>query len=296
MTQSLELLRESLPYIRRFKGKTFVVKLSGKVTDDSENLMSLAQEIALLHQVGIRVCVVHGGGRQLTELAGRLGVAQTVVEGRRVTDDETLDLAKMVFAGKINTEILAALRKSGIHSVGLSGIDGGIINAAKRPPREYPDTATGGTRTVDFGNVGDILSVDTDLLRLLLDSGYLPVVSSLAADEDGAIFNINADTIASEIAVRLRAEKLVLLSDVDGIYGDPGEPESKVSRITPAEAEAMIAEGRLTDGMVPKVEALVGVINAGVGSVHIINGQVRNALLEEVFTDEGTGTMLTGEQ
>lgn len=294
MNERLELLRESLPYIRRFKGRTFVVKLSGKVTDDRENLASLAQEIALLHQVGIRVCVVHGGGRQLSDLAGRLGVAQTVVEGRRVTDDETLELAKMVFAGKINTEILAALRRTGVHSVGLSGIDGGIINATRRPPAEMLDRETGGTRTVDFGNVGDVLSVDVELLRLLLDAQYIPVVSSLAADEEGAIFNINADTIASEIATRLSAEKLVLMSDVDGIYLDPGDPDSKISVLSAEKAKALIEDGNLSGGMVAKVQSLADVLGRGVGSVHIINGGTRNALLAEVFTDEGTGTMLTG--
>lgn len=294
MNRKLELLRESLPYIRKFKSKTFVVKLSGKVTDDTSNLGSLAQEIALLHQVGIKVCVIHGGGRQLSELAERLGIAQTVVEGRRVTDDETLELAKMIFAGKINTDILAALRKTGIHSVGLSGIDGGTITATRRPPRVLKDSATGGSKTVDFGNVGDVISVDTELLRLLLESGYLPVVSSLAADEDGAIFNINADTIAAEVAVRLGAEKLVLMSDVDGIYVDTEDQSSKISKISASEALKMVENEVLSGGMVPKIEALSGVIAAGVGSVHIVNGQTRNALLEEVFTDEGTGTMITG--
>src|SRR5690242_16015279 len=151
--ETLDLLRESLPYIQRFKGKTFVVKFSGKVTENKENLASLAEELALLHQVGIRVCVIHGGGKQLTELAKKLGIVQTVIEGRRVTDDDTLELAKMIFRGKINTEILAALRRRGIEAVGLSGIDGGVVKAVRRPPKEILNKETGETETIDFGHV-----------------------------------------------------------------------------------------------------------------------------------------------
>src|SRR5205085_260452 len=214
----LDLLREALPYIQRFKGHTFVVKLSGKVTESQENLISLAEELALLHQVGIRICVIHGGGKQLSELANKLGVEQTIIEGRRVTDDATLEMAKMIFAGKINTEILAALRNHGIEAVGLSGVDGNIVNAARRLPKNVLDRETGEQKEVDFGYVGDVLQINARLLDVLLDQNYLPVISSLGADDDGQIYNINADTIAAEIAVQLGAEKLVLLSDVSGIY------------------------------------------------------------------------------
>src|SRR5918911_351832 len=230
--QRLDLLREALPYIQRFKGKTFVVKLSGKVTEEPENLSSLAEELALLHQVGIRVCVVHGGGKQLNELAEQMGVEQTIIEGRRVTDDATLDMAKMLFAGKINTDILAALRQRGIHAVGLSGVDGNIVHAERRPPREIVNRETGERDTVDFGYVGDVVQINSRLLTVLLDHGYLPVISSLGADDEGIVFNINADTIAAEIAVRLRAEKLILLSDVDGIYLTPTDAQTKLSRLT----------------------------------------------------------------
>ncbi|MGD9589633.1 MAG: acetylglutamate kinase [Pyrinomonadaceae bacterium] len=291
--EKLELLREALPYIQKFKGETFVVKFSGKVTEDRENLRSLAEELALLHQVGIRVCVIHGGGKQLTELAQKLGVVQTVIEGRRVTDDDTLDLAKMIFRGKINTEILSALRHRGIDSVGLSGVDGGVIKAVKRPPREVVvDRTTGVTESVDFGHVGDVVSVDVRLIELLLADGYLPVISSLAADNEGKVFNINADTIASEIAVALKAEKLVLLSDVNGIYLDEKDESTKLSRLTAAEAREMIALGRATGGMIAKLQNLADVIERGIGSAHVIGGSQRNALLAEVFTDEGTGTMV----
>ncbi|HEX8921388.1 MAG TPA: acetylglutamate kinase, partial [Pyrinomonadaceae bacterium] len=160
----LDLLREALPYIQRFKGKTFVVKLSGKVTENAENLASLAEELALIHQVGIRVCVVHGGGKQLSELASLMGVEQTIINGRRVTDDATLEMAKMIFAGKINTDILAALRQRGIEAVGLSGVDGNIVHAERRPPKEILNRATGERASVDFGHVGDVIKIDSRLL------------------------------------------------------------------------------------------------------------------------------------
>lgn len=290
--ETLDLLREALPYIQRFKGKTFVVKFSGKVTEDRENLASLAEELALIHQVGIRVCVIHGGGKQLTELAQKLGVVQTVVEGRRVTDDDTLDLAKMVFRGKINTEILSQFRRRGIEAVGLSGIDGGVVKAVKRPPKDIVNRATGETESIDFGHVGDVVSVNASLINTLLDSGYLPIISSLGADDDGRVFNINADTIAVEIAADLGAEKLILLSDINGIYLDEGNEDTKLSRLTTADAQHMIDTGRATGGMIPKLENLISLLARGVSSAHIVSGIKRNAILAEVFTDEGTGTMV----
>src|SRR5436189_912648 len=167
----LDLLREALPYIQRFKGKTFVVKFSGKVTEDRDRLISLCEELALVHQVGIRVCVIHGGGKQLTELAEKMGVEQTIIEGRRVTDDETLEMAKMIFAGKINTDILAALRQRGAEAVGLSGVDGDIVHATVRPPKEILNRATGEQQHVDFGHVGDVVSINSRLLCVLMDQG-----------------------------------------------------------------------------------------------------------------------------
>jgi acetylglutamate kinase len=289
----LDLLREALPYIKRFKGKTFVVKFSGKVTEERERLISLAEELALMHQVGIRICVVHGGGKQLSELAALMGVEQTIIEGRRVTDDATLEMAKMIFAGKINTDILSALRHRGVEAVGLSGVDGNIVHAERRPPKQITNRETGESEHVDFGHVGDIIEIDSRLLTVLLDHGYLPVISSLGADAEGTVFNINADTIASEIAIQLKAEKLVLLTDVDGIYLRAGEPETKLSRLTAGEAESLIKSGSATGGMIPKLESIVELLSRGVKSAHIIDGTTRNALLAEVFTDRGTGTMIT---
>ena len=288
----LDLLREALPYIQRFQGQTFVVKLSGKVTEDHENLTSLAEELALLHQVGIRICVVHGGGKQLSELANKLGVEQTIIEGRRVTDDATLDMAKMIFAGKINTDILAALRQRSIEAVGLSGVDGNIVHAERRPPKEILNRETGVRDKVDFGHVGDVVQINARLLTVLLDHGYLPVISSLGADAEGMVFNINADTIAAEIAVQLRAEKLILLSDVDGIYLTAGDPATKLSRLTAAQANELISSGAASGGMIPKLQGITVLLQRGVHSAHIISGTKRNALLSEVFTDKGTGTMI----
>jgi acetylglutamate kinase len=289
--ERLDLLREALPYIQRFKGKTFVVKLSGKVTDEPANLASLAEELALMHQVGIRLCVVHGGGKQLTELAEQMGVEQTIINGRRVTDDATLDMAKMIFAGKINTDILAALRRQGVSAVGLSGVDGNTVVAVRRPPGDVLNRETGESKHIDFGHVGDVVEIDDRLLCVLLDHDYMPVVSPLGADDEGRVFNINADTIAAEIAVRLEAEKLVMLSDVDGIYLRPGEQATKISRLTAAEVEALIRDGVATGGMIPKLQNITELLRRGVRSAHIIKGSLRNALLSEVFTDEGTGTM-----
>jgi len=288
----LDLLREALPYIQRFQGQTFVVKLSGKVTENPDNLASLAEEMALLHQVGIRICVVHGGGKQLSELAKQLGIEQTIIEGRRVTDDATLEMAKMIFAGKINTDILAALRQRGIEAVGLSGVDGNIVHAARRPPKEILNKETGERAQVDFGHVGDVVQINSRLLTVLLDHGYLPVISSLGADDEGMVFNINADTIASEIAVRLKAEKLILLSDVDGIFLKAEDPTTKLNRLTASEADELIRSGAATGGMIPKLQSITALLRRGVHSAHVISGTNRNALLSEVFTDKGTGTML----
>ncbi len=293
INERLDLLREALPYIQRFKNKIFVVKLSGKITENQEKLNSLAEEITLCEQVGIHIAVIHGGGKQLTHIAERLGIAQKIVNGRRVTDDQTLEIAKMVFAGQINMDILAALRKSGAQAVGLSGIDGDILHARRREIQKVLNQETGEVETVDFGHVGDIVEINVRLLRLLLDNDYIPVISSLGADEQGNVYNINADTIAAEIAVHLQAEKLILMSDVDGILRDRADVSSRISRLTVEEAERLVAERVVSSGMLPKIAAIAHLIRRGVRSAHIINGSKRNALLYEVFTDEGAGTMIT---
>ncbi|MCU0727216.1 MAG: acetylglutamate kinase, partial [Planctomycetes bacterium] len=196
----VKVLTQALPYMRAHRGKTFVVKMGGELVADSATRESLAEDLALAHHTGIRLTVVHGGGPQATDLAGRLGLRTEMVEGRRVTDEATLEVAKMVFAGKINVEILGALRAEGLSAVGVSGVDGDILRAVRRPPQEIRDRETGEVRRVDFGHVGDIHAVDTRLLVTLMDAGYVPVVASLGADAEGRILNINADTVANAVA------------------------------------------------------------------------------------------------
>jgi len=294
VSERLDLLREALPYIQRFKNKRFVVKLSGKITENQEELNSLAEEITLCQQVGIRVAVVHGGGKQLTTIAERLGISQRIVNGRRVTDAETLEVAKMVFAGQINTDILSALMRAGAETVGMSGVDGNTIKARRRDIQETLNTETGEVETIDYGHVGDIVQINVRLVELLIDNGYIPVISSLGADDQGNVFNINADTIAAEIAVHLAAEKLILLTDVDGILLDKADPASRISRLTVDEAERLVSDRKVSAGMLPKIASIASLVRRGVKSAHIINGSKRNALLYEVFTDKGTGTMIGG--
>jgi len=294
-SDQLDLLREALPYIQRFKGETFIIKLSGAVTANRDILLSLTEEIALFHQVGFRVVVIHGGGKQLNEMAEKMGVPQTIINGRRVTDSATLELAQMVFTGKIRTDIVSCLRKHGAPCVGLSGLDGNIIRAKKRETQTLINRETGLEEEVDFGHVGDIVEVDDHLLENLLSQGYVPVISSLGADEDGNVYNINADTIAAEIAVFLQAEKIILLSNVDGVYKDFSDPNSKISKLTLSETEKLIQSDGVSAGMIPKLSNIIRLLHRGVSSAHIVNGTRRNVLLQEIFTDEGSGTMIYDE-
>jgi acetylglutamate kinase len=291
----VKVLKQALPYMRAHRGKTFVVKMGGELVVDPAARESLAQDIALAHHVGIRLTVVHGGGPQATDLAGRLGLKTEMVEGRRVTDEATLEVAKMVFAGKINVEILGALRGEGLRAVGLSGVDGGILQAVRRAPQDVKDPSTGEVRRVDFGHVGDIREVDSRLLTTLMDAGYVPVVASLAADEEGRILNINADTVANAIAVSLKADKLIVLTNVPGVLRNPQDPQSLISCLCVKEAEELIASGVVTKGMVPKLRNLIEAARAGIPRVHVLSGTMEHGLLLELFTREGAGTMITLE-
>ena len=288
--KDVNVLREALPFIRRFKAKTFVVKFGGEIADDPERLASFCEELALCAQVGIRVVVVHGGGKQATELGARLGIDAAIVNGRRVTDERTLDVVKMVFAGKLNTEILGALRRAGVRAVGLSGVDGDLLRARRRPPQTLVDTATGEPRTVDFGFVGDILDADPRVLETLAADGFVPVIASLAADDDGVVYNVNADTVAAAIATSLGAEKWIVATNVAGVLDGDG---NLLSRLTASDARALVETGVARGGMVPKLEAALSALDAGVGSVHLIDGTRPGALLDEVFTSGGNGTMVT---
>jgi acetylglutamate kinase len=292
--QDITTLVEALPYIQAYKGKTFVVKVGGELVEQRSALASIATDITLLDHVGVRIVVVHGGGPQADRLAAQLGLATTRIEGRRVTDDDALEVTKMVFAGKINLEVVSALRARGLKVVGLSGVAGDIIRATRRPPRTVTDTDSGETREVDFGHVGDVQSVDTTLLSIMAREGYLPVIACLGGDGEGNVLNINADTVAAAIAADLQAEKLLVLSNVAGVLRDVDDPDSLVRTLTATEARAMLADGAITGGMAPKIEAALGAIDAGVPRVQLVNGLEPNALLLEIFTVRGTGTMLAG--
>jgi len=293
--ENIGILKQALPYIRQYKGRTFVVKIGGELVQDLAVLDDMAQDISLLHQIGIRIILIHGGGPQATELAKKLGIAPRIVEGRRITDEETLEVTKMVFAGKINHEILTVLRKHGAMSVGLSGIDGDVVIARRREPVEVVDRETGARDNVDFGHVGDIVSINVELLRVLLDNGYIPVISSLADDGQGNILNINADTVASRIAVAVQAYKYITMTNVGGILTDLDDPSTRISYISQKQARELIENGTIRGGMVPKIKECIHAVENGVKRVHILDGTAADSLLIEVFTRTGNGTMILSD-
>lgn len=287
--QDITVLRQALPYIQRFKGKTFVVKLGGEAIDDPDVLERVIEDVALLHLVGIRVVLVHGGGKQMTETASALGIETKFVGGRRVTDNETLDVVKMVLAGKISVELLAALKRRSVRAMSVSGVAAGVIDARKRPPRKV---SGGGDTPVDFGHVGDIVRIDTELIELLLSREYLPVLSPLGADEEGNVLNINADVVATRLAAELRAEKLLLMTGTPGVMENVDDPTTVISRLTVADARKAIGKGLIKGGMIPKLEESMHALAAGCGSVHILSAIEPHQLLLEIFTKSGCGTML----
>jgi acetylglutamate kinase len=282
-------LKAAVPYIRMFKRKVFVVKAGGAVFGDEDSTRELIEQLGILHEVGINVVLVHGGGPQSTELANALDVPSQFVEGRRVTDERSLQVATMVLNGIINTRVLAICRDIGLPAIGMSGVDAGLIHAHRRPPVEISGVKGG---PVDYGFVGDIDSVDSGVLQRQLDAGFLPIISPLSADEDGMLLNINADTVAAAIAVALKAEKLILVTGAPGILDDPKDPSSLVSYLDLADLERMRAEGCLDAGMKPKADAIKLAVRGGVPRVHVISWQVPDSLLLEVFTNEGTGTLV----
>ena len=289
------LLKQALPYLRRHKGRTMVVKLGGEIAADAEALRSLAEDISLLTHVGIRVCVVHGGGPQATAMSRRLGLQPRMVEGRRVTDRETLDVAKMVFAGQVNMDILAALRLQGARAVGLSGVDGDLLQAVRRKPVEVRDADSGEVSVVDYGHVGDVTHVDVAVLDTLMGDGFVPVVSSLAGDVDGNVLNVNADTVSSVLARALEAYKLISLTAIPGVLTNADDPTSVVPVLTPKAAQEAIDQGIVRGGMKPKVLSLVEAVEHGVERGHILSGLAEGALLLELFTKKGSGTLVATE-
>ena len=283
-------LKHAAPYIRLFKGKVFVLKAGGEIFADKAATTALMEQLGILHQVGIRVVLIHGGGPQSTQLATALGVDTTFVDGRRVTDGASLDVATMVLNGQINTRVLAACRDLQIPAVGISGVDAGLIRAHRRPPVKQED---GGH--VDYGFVGDIDSIDADILNKQLDNGLMPVVSPLSCDESGTILNINADTVAAAIAAELDAEKLRLATGAPGILEDASDPSSLISYIDRAALDKLRDNGALADGMLPKAAAIDAAIANGVSRVHVISHKVPDSILLEVFTNEGTGTLVVDD-
>jgi acetylglutamate kinase len=290
-TLAIRALRSAAPYIRMYKGKTFVVKVGGGVFADAAATRVLVEQIAILHYFGVRVVLVHGGGPQLTELATALGVPTRMVEGRRVTDQKSIDVTAMVLNGLINTRVLGICRDLDIDAVGISGVDAGLVRAHKRPPVR----AAAGGELVDYGFVGDIDAVDTSVLKKLLDNGLMPVVSPLSADESGTLLNINADTVAAAIGAALAAEKLILCTGAPGILGDVADPGSLISYTDVAGLKRLREEGRIADGMLPKARAIEDAIKGGVRRVHVVSYLSTEGILGEVFTNEGTGTLIVAD-
>ena len=284
-------LKHAAPYIRLFKRKVFVLKVGGEIFADSQATRALMEQVGILHQVGIRVVLVHGGGPQSTQLANALGVPSEFVAGRRVTNKDSLEIASMVLNGQINTRILAACRDLEIPAVGISGVDAGLIKAHRRPPVDVE----GESNRVDYGFVGDIDEVDGDVLLKQLDNGLMPVVSPLSADPNGTLLNINADTVAAALAAALGAEKLILATAAPGILENHEDPRSLVSYIDVAGLSRLRTDGKLAGGMLPKVTAIEAALAGGVPRVHVISYQVPDSLLLEVFTNEGTGTLVVND-
>jgi acetylglutamate kinase len=288
-------LKGALRYVRAYRDQVFVVKLGGEVLSDPHALDGMAGQISLLHSLGIRIVVVHGGGPQASALSRRLGIEPTIIAGRRVTDDAVLEVAEMVYGGTLNTAVLAALRAHQIQAVGLSGVDAELITAHRRPPITVVDDE-GRERHVDYGHVGDVQRVDPRVLTTLLDARFLPVVASLAGDEHGSVYNVNADTVAEVLAIALRAQKLIYCTGVPGVLRDPSDPSSLVAFADPDDLDDLRASGALAGGMRPKVEACIRAATGGVERTHIIDGRAPDALLLEVFTGAGTGTMIVGRK
>jgi len=272
------ILAEALPYIREFSGKTVVVKYGGHAMEDPELADLFAQDVVLMRLVGMNPVVVHGGGPQISDLMRRLGKEPEFVDGRRVTDAETIDIVRMALVGKVNREIVASLNQHGSYAVGLSGEDAGLLTAIASDP--------------ELGFVGDVHKVDPSIVHRLLNEELIPVVATVAVDEAGQAYNINADAVAGAIAEALGAEKLVYLTNVAGLYRSWPDESSLISRLGVDELDALMTSGVLSEGMIPKIESCVSALRNGVSRAHILDGRVPHALLLEFFTREGVGTMV----
>jgi acetylglutamate kinase len=288
---AIRALRSAAPYIRMYKGKTFVVKAGGGVFAERPTTRALMEQIGILHYFGVRVVLVHGGGPQLTELSAALGVASRMVEGRRVTDEKSIEVTTMVLNGLINTRVLGICRDLNIDAVGISGVDAGLVRAHRRAPVAL--AADG--EVIDYGFVGDIDAIDTTVLMKLLDNGLMPVVSPLSADESGTLLNINADTVAAALGAALAAEKLILCTGAPGILGNVDDPGSLISYTDLRGLKRLRDEGRIADGMLPKAQAIEAALRGGVRRVHVVSYLSPEGILGEVFTNEGTGTLIVAD-
>ena len=287
---AIRSLRSAAPYIRMYKGKTFVVKAGGGVFADAAAVRGLIEQIAILHYFGVRVVFVHGGGPQLTEITEALGVPTRMVQGRRVTDQKAIDATAMVLNGLINTKLLAHCREMNIDAIGISGVDAGLIKAHKRAPVKLESG-----EIVDYGFVGDIDSVDTSVINKLLDSGLMPIVSPLSADDAGTLLNINGDTVAAAIGAALNAEKLMLCTGAPGILANVEDPTSVISYTDLAGLKRLRDEKKIVDGMLPKAKAIEDAIRGGVRRVHVMSYKSGEGILAEVFTNEGAGTLIVAD-
>ena len=274
------VLIEALPYIQRFRGRVVVVKFGGNAMVDDALAATFAADVVLMHSVGIRPVIVHGGGPQISDLMRRLGKETEFRDGQRVTDAETVDIARMVLVGKVSREIVASINVHGPLAVGVSGEDAGLIEAQPRDP--------------SLGFVGDVLGVNPAILERLLAEDLIPVVSTIGSDASGQAYNINADAVAGAVAEALEAEKVIYLTDVEGLLGDLEDPTSLISRIDADALQALIDDGTLTGGMIPKIAACLHAVRNGVGSAHLLDGRLPHVVLLELFSDAGIGTMITG--
>jgi acetylglutamate kinase len=284
--EKASVLHEALPYIRRFHGRTFVIKYGGHAMTDNELKTSFAKDICLLRYVGIQVIVVHGGGPQINSTLQKMGVDSTFVAGLRITDEATMDVVEMVLGGQVNQEIVGLICQEGGRAVGLSGKDDGFIRACKLASVRTRDKS-GDELEVDPGRVGEVERINPDVLEHLMHAGFIPVVAPVGVDEAGRSLNINADTVAGKVAEALQAEKLILLTDVEGVRTKDG---TFLRSMSAGDAETMIAGGVITGGMIPKVHCGLEALAKGVKKVHMIDGRLRHAVLLEIFTDQGIGT------
>ena len=276
------VLVETLPYIQHFSGETVVVKLGGNAMVDDELASQFAQDIVLMQSVGIKPVVVHGGAPQIGSMLDRLGMDSQFVDGLRVTDGDTLDVARMVLVGKVNRDIVSSINIRGPLAVGISGEDAGLITATSRHE--------------DLGFVGEIQAVNPTIINGLLKEGHIPVVSSIGADDKGQAYNINADTVASSLAAALEAKRILYLTDIEGLRADMEDPESHISQIMSSDLQNLIDNGTISGGMIPKAQACLEAVQAGVGSAHMVDGRISHVILLELFTDSGIGTMVLPDQ